>query len=175
MRHVVIASAFSVGIAVIACGGGTEVSPKASRRPEGHVTDQSGPGVVVAPTESDAGSTVAPSVVDAAPLTTGSTTSADDAAAPSVSGPKACGCSLCEPLVSDDPCKLDSDCGPSLPCHADACVAKSKSHPMKAGDVCTQIMKCTTADANKCGCYQGKCALVPPAVTRGGDRGGGQH
>ena len=72
------------------------------------------------------------------------------------------GCRLPAPKLSDDACTTDADCGVSDPCHAEACVAKAKSHPPTAETVCTRIMKCNTADANRCGCHQGRCALIPP-------------
>ncbi len=76
-------------------------------------------------------------------------------------GPKLCGCSLCEPLPSDDACTTDADCAPSTPCHAAACVAKAKAEPRKPGTMCTQEMRCATSDANACGCVAGHCALHP--------------
>lgn len=75
--------------------------------------------------------------------------------------PKLCGCSLCEPLPSDDACTTDADCAPSTPCHATACVAKAKAEPRKPGTMCTQEMRCATSDANACGCVAGRCALHP--------------
>lgn len=90
-----------------------------------------------------------------------------DAAMPPPAGssasPKAklCGCSLCEPAVSEDACSADADCAPSTPCHAEACVAKSKALARKPGDMCTMLMNCASADANACGCLKGKCALSP--------------
>ncbi|MBI4700656.1 MAG: hypothetical protein HY744_05750 [Deltaproteobacteria bacterium] len=71
-------------------------------------------------------------------------------------------CQLRTPAVSEDPCRTDADCGPSAPCHAPACVARDKSRPPTPDTRCTMSYECHTADANRCGCYQGRCALVPP-------------
>lgn len=99
----------------------------------------------------DGGGTVAPVAVDA-----GNTPvwSAD-------AGPRMCGCSLCEPKVSEDVCKVDADCAPATACHATACVAKAKAEPRTPNTQCTQLFACASVDANPCGCYQGHCALVP--------------
>jgi hypothetical protein len=70
-------------------------------------------------------------------------------------------CKLPAPKLSDDPCRTDADCGPSEPCHAPACVAKAKAHPRGPDTVCTEMLACDTADANRCGCYEGRCALIP--------------
>lgn len=72
-------------------------------------------------------------------------------------------CALPAPLKSQDTCKSDADCGVSDPCHAHACVAKAKSHPPDKSTMCTQMMDCSSADANPCACFEGVCALVPPA------------
>ncbi len=74
---------------------------------------------------------------------------------------KLCGCSLCEPAISEDACSADADCAPSTPCHAEQCVAKAKAIPRKPGEMCTMLMNCASADANACGCFKGKCALTP--------------
>jgi hypothetical protein len=71
-------------------------------------------------------------------------------------------CKLPAPKKSGDPCKTDADCGPSAPCHAPACVAKAKSPPKPADLMCSMTFACETADANRCGCYEGSCALIPP-------------
>jgi hypothetical protein len=71
-------------------------------------------------------------------------------------------CQLPAPKPSEDKCQTDADCGVSAPCHAPACVAKSKSKPPDGNTSCTRDMRCDTADANRCACYQGRCALVPP-------------
>jgi hypothetical protein len=75
--------------------------------------------------------------------------------------PLRCGCALCEPVVSDDPCIQDSDCGPSAPCHADRCVGIAKAKPRQPSDMCTLQLMCKTIDANACGCVNGRCALYP--------------
>jgi hypothetical protein len=111
-----------------------------------------GPGAIVAPTDADAG--LMQPAGDAAPLPT-----VKDEPAPS--GAKLCGCSLCEPVFSDDACSSDADCAPSALCHAEACVAKAKAPQRTPGTACTEIMKCATTDANACGCVKGKCALAP--------------
>ena len=78
-------------------------------------------------------------------------------------GPSPGACHLPEPLLSGDACQTDADCGVSAPCHAAACVAVAKAQPPDADTVCTKSLECRTADANRCGCHQGQCALVPPA------------
>ncbi len=81
---------------------------------------------------------------------------------PTVKLPSGGSCKLAAPKISEDSCNTDSDCGVSAPCHAEACVAKSKSDPPKPDTMCTMSLACHTADANRCGCYQGHCALIPP-------------
>jgi hypothetical protein len=71
-------------------------------------------------------------------------------------------CHLPAAKKSDDSCKSDADCGPSAPCHAPACVAKAKSKPRTPDIMCTMMLGCETADANRCGCFEGRCALIPP-------------
>lgn len=84
----------------------------------------------------------------------------DPAASAAPVGP-ALGCRLPAPKKSDDACTNDADCGVSEPCHAKACVARAKSHPATPDTMCTRSLECHTADANKCGCFEGKCALIP--------------
>lgn len=71
-------------------------------------------------------------------------------------------CHLPAAKKSDDSCKTDVDCGPSDPCHAKACVARAKSKPKTPDTMCTMMMGCETADANRCGCFEGRCSLIPP-------------
>ncbi len=78
-------------------------------------------------------------------------------------GPKLCGCALCEPVLSDDPCKTADDCAPATPCHATACVAKAKAQPRSANLACTEIFQCNAIEANSCACVDGKCAIAPRA------------
>ncbi len=73
----------------------------------------------------------------------------------------ACGCSLCEPVVSNDACTVDADCAPSDPCHAEACVARTKAKPATPQTQCTMDLRCNSVDVNTCGCLQGHCALYP--------------
>jgi hypothetical protein len=73
------------------------------------------------------------------------------------------GCKLPAPKPSDDACTTDDDCGVSTSCHADSCVSKAKSHPKASDTVCTESLACFSADVNRCGCYQGHCALIPPS------------
>ena len=73
-------------------------------------------------------------------------------------------CQLPEPKLSDDPCTADGDCKPSVPCHAPACVAAAKAQPATPDTMCTRNMVCDSHDANRCGCYQGRCALIPPGM-----------
>jgi hypothetical protein len=107
-------------------------------------------------------STEVPSALDASVLPASDPSSTKGGAAASAEpNPMKCGCSLCEPVVSDDPCGADTDCGPSSPCHADKCVGIAKAKPPGPADRCTMIMMCNTTDANICACLNGRCALVP--------------
>jgi hypothetical protein len=80
---------------------------------------------------------------------------------------KMCGCSLCEPVLSNDPCASDDDCAPATPCHATRCVAKANAEPRKPDTMCTQELRCDAIEANACACVkgsgktQGACAMVP--------------
>jgi hypothetical protein len=29
--------------------------------------------------------------------------------------------------------------------------------------MCTEIMDCASVDANRCGCFEGRCSLIPPS------------
>ncbi len=71
-------------------------------------------------------------------------------------------CRLPAPRVSEDACTTDADCGPSDPCHAQACVAAAKARPPTPETICTRSLDCNSADVNRCACYEGRCALVPP-------------
>ncbi|APR80352.1 Hypothetical protein A7982_05699 [Minicystis rosea] len=71
-------------------------------------------------------------------------------------------CRLPAPVKSTDACSSDADCGVSDPCHAHACVAKAKSRPKTPDTMCTMVMDCASADVNRCGCLEGRCALIPP-------------
>ena len=107
---------------------------------------------------SDAPSNVAALEADAAPNTALSPKGSLDASV-SRSPLPLCGCALCKPVVSEDACTSDSDCAPATPCHAEACVAKAKAKPLNPGLSCTAILMCNSADANACGCLDGRCAL----------------
>lgn len=72
-------------------------------------------------------------------------------------------CRLPQPLRSEDSCSTDADCGPSSPCHAKACVAAAKAQRPTPDTMCTQSLECDSADVNRCGCLEGRCALIPPA------------
>jgi hypothetical protein len=78
---------------------------------------------------------------------------------------KMCGCSLCEPVLSNDPCSSDDDCAPATPCHATRCVAKANAEPRKPDTMCTQELRCDAIEANACACVKTgsdkKCAMVP--------------
>jgi hypothetical protein len=95
------------------------------------------------------------------PATSASSDPTPPADQASAAKPKLCGCSLCEPLVSDDACSADTDCAPSAPCHADRCIAKSKAPARDPHQMCTMMMPCHSVDANRCGCHKGRCALIP--------------
>jgi hypothetical protein len=86
---------------------------------------------------------------------------ASASAAPALRLPFGAGCKLPEPRKSDDACTTDADCGVSEPCHARACVAKAKSNPPGPTTTCTRNLVCDSADANRCGCFEGRCALIP--------------
>ena len=113
--------------------------------------------VVVAGGEASASPTMV-SVPDSPPTAIATANSA----APPVSAPPSFRCGLDAPVVSADPCASDADCAPSDPCHAHSCVAVAKANPATAGTMCTRMMDCRSVDANRCGCYQGHCALIPP-------------
>ena len=70
-------------------------------------------------------------------------------------------CRLAAPKKSQDACSSDADCGPAAPCHAEECVARARSHPPTRDVLCTEILMCHTADTNRCGCFEGRCALIP--------------
>jgi hypothetical protein len=93
-----------------------------------------------------------------APTSPGGTPQATAASAPGT----LTGCRLPAPKKSQDACATDADCGPSEPCHARECVARAKSKPRTHDTVCTDIFECGTTDANRCGCFEGRCALIPP-------------
>ncbi|MFT3768815.1 MAG: hypothetical protein QM820_25505 [Minicystis sp.] len=71
-------------------------------------------------------------------------------------------CRLPAPVKGGDACATDADCGVSDPCHAHACVAKAKSRPKTPDTMCTMMMDCASADVNRCGCFEGRCSLIPP-------------
>jgi hypothetical protein len=71
-------------------------------------------------------------------------------------------CQLPAPKKGVDPCTTDADCASSTPCHAYQCVTKAKCEDWGGSYVCTNIMLCDTADANRCGCFEGRCSLIPP-------------
>lgn len=75
--------------------------------------------------------------------------------------PPGCGCSLCAPVVSADPCTKFEDCAPDAVCHAKGCVAKAKAPVPPPNLSCTQDFQCNAIEANACGCFEGKCALMP--------------
>jgi hypothetical protein len=103
-----------------------------------------------------------PSPAPPAPAATSSATAVPTASG--TAGPAhPTGCRLPAPLKSDDACSTDADCGVSEPCHARACVARARSHPPTPDTMCTQMLQCGTADANRCGCLEGRCALIPPS------------
>lgn len=133
----------AIGLVVIVCCGG---SSKPGDAP---------PGLVVAPMLAlDASSVVfAPDIADAGGVTHVMSDDGDP------TGPKLCGCGLCDPIVSTDRCKTDGDCAPASPCHATSCVGKAKSVPRTPATMCTQDMRCATSDANACGCLKGFCSL----------------
>lgn len=72
-------------------------------------------------------------------------------------------CRLPAPRLSEDACATDADCAVDAPCHARACVAKAKGNPPTPQTMCTRQMVCDSVDANRCGCHEGRCALIPRA------------
>jgi hypothetical protein len=143
-----------LGAVLVGCAG-------ASAQPSGPADPSS---VVAIPPSAAASAPDA--AASASPVSTSPPADTSDAGAVASSvpdesdaGPKACGCALCEPVVSEDACKTDADCAPDLPCHAPRCVAKSKAQPRRPGQMCTMLMACTTADANACSCVKNRCTL----------------
>ena len=112
----------------------------------------------------DASVTASPPDATAAPTSSPTTpVSSEPTTAPGSDGEQPpFTCALPAPVKSQDACATDADCGPSDPCHARACVARSKSRPPDKSTICTQIMDCKSIDANPCVCFEGVCALVPP-------------
>ncbi len=118
-------------------------------------------------------STAPPKLVDEPPaveptaapaVSTPTPTSTSIPVAPKIgTGPANFKCQLPAPKLSDDACETDADCDVSAPCHAPSCVAKAKANPPKPSTICTRNMVCDSVDANRCGCYQGRCGLIPPA------------
>jgi hypothetical protein len=154
-------------------GAGAACTSHSSRGPEGPTAQPSAePPQVSAPRESPtAPATDGVTLTDPPP--TAPTAGAPVASAPGTSGPGAPlgrvppgggrpRCQLPAPKLSDDACQTDAECAPSVPCHAPACVAKSKVPPPAPNVMCTREMRCDSADANRCGCIQGRCALIPP-------------
>lgn len=133
-------------LALIACGaGGTSPQDPASSPDPGAAGP---PPVVIAPPPPG------PPEASAAPAASAAPSSAP------AQGTRAC--KLAAAKKSGDACKADADCGPSLACHAPACVAKAKSATRPLSMMCTQTIDCDTADVNRCGCFEGSCALIPP-------------
>jgi hypothetical protein len=128
-------------LALVACGAGAVPPPSPSPPPEVNAPSQASPPEASSPgTSTDPAASGAPTAPSSEPLA----------------------CKLPAPKKSGDACKTDADCGPSAPCHAPACVAKAKSPPKPPDLMCTMSFGCDTADANRCGCYEGSCALIPP-------------
>ena len=75
--------------------------------------------------------------------------------------PRTLDCTLEAPRLSTDRCDTDADCGVSQPCHAPACVGIEKANPPTSETVCTMNVVCDSADVNRCGCFDGVCALIP--------------
>jgi hypothetical protein len=82
--------------------------------------------------------------------------------APSPKGDAFFACRLPAPVRSDDACVVDADCAPLTPCHARACVGRAKAHAAEAATQCSREMACDSVDANRCGCLEGRCSLIPP-------------
>lgn len=114
------------------------------------------------------------------PAVVGSAAVGSAAVGPAVVGPAAAGpavvgsaaptpgdpffaCRLPTPVRSEDACASDAECAPATPCHARACVGRTHGHPPNATTVCTRMMACDSVDANRCGCLDGRCALIPPS------------
>jgi hypothetical protein len=135
-------------LAVAACGP----MPADPQQPDSHAT-----------AEPPAGATPsATAVTSAVPTATPVVSTAPEPSASSAPHGPLRECRLPEPKKSADACKADSDCAPSEPCHAHACVARAKANPPTPTTMCTRMMDCSSVDANRCACFEGVCALVPP-------------
>lgn len=130
----------ALALALVAACGGSEADP------------------TVPPRATTDATTEPVSTATAQPTSTGMTMGASTSE-PDKPGLRAC--KLPAPVKSQDRCTTDADCAPSDPCHAKACVAKAKAAPA-SGKMCTRDLQCDTADVNKCGCFEGFCALTPP-------------
>ena len=143
----------SAALALIAVAAACTVQPAPANDP-----------VAVAPADPAAPPATAPPPTAPEPAPSGSGT--PDLRQPPITGvparPGEPACKLAAPKKSEDSCSTDADCGVSQPCHAPACVAKAKSNPPTKDTMCTRILACESADANRCGCHEGRCALIPP-------------
>jgi hypothetical protein len=145
---VVLAAVGTAGLAaVVACGQGrTATSPSdVSTDPAGASGGEQGDAVELGGT----GPAVVLPEAGLMPLDSGAT--------------MLCGCKLCAPVVSEDPCTSDNDCAPATPCHATQCVSRTKAVPRKPDTMCTMDIRCDSVDVNRCGCVQGRCTLSPPS------------
>jgi len=82
---------------------------------------------------------------------------------PATTGDAFFACRLPAPVRSDDTCAADAECAASTPCHARACVGRANARPADATTICTRQMACDSVDANRCGCLEGRCSLIPPS------------
>ena len=41
--------------------------------------------------------------------------------------------------------------------------SSAASTPADATTICTRQMACDSVDANRCGCLEGRCSLIPPS------------
>ncbi|HSQ67479.1 MAG TPA: hypothetical protein VLM85_29920 [Polyangiaceae bacterium] len=139
-----------LSLVLLGCGGGAAASPQPVTLPASSAS--------AAPAPSESAQGTCSSAPSATPCP--SSAPASSSATP-LSGPKLCGCALCAPVLSDDPCKVDADCLPATPCHATSCVAAAHAQPRAPGLVCTQEFRCDTVDANRCACVRGRCAIAP--------------
>lgn len=127
--------------------------------------DVSVPAVDVKVSGGDPSSGSLPGVDVSTQTATAATPATSSAPAASTAAPSADGffaCRLPAPVKSDDPCSTDADCAPATPCHARACVARAKAKAPDPSSVCTHQLACDSVDANRCGCFEGRCSLIPP-------------
>ncbi len=156
---------FVVATVVVGCGCGGEAS---QTRPV-TLPVQSAPAASSSASSSEVCTNEGATASKPCGTSDGSDSGAREATPSFSSTPRLCGCGLCEPVLSSDACKADSDCLPATPCHAKTCVAAAHAQPRAANTQCTEILECDAIEANRCACVRpqgssgetGRCALAP--------------